>query len=273
MAITTYSFRRFSPTVAGMLRMDATDRLAIGDWQDVEGSKASRSETSFMPVRYDGDRVANALAVKGECVLAVGQALASYRAQCRDNSVTPHLSALREHLPPMLSLRAQVASRMQQQASSSSKPSSSTVAAVARKRKRAPAKPNPNVYLVSDEESSPATPVQPLPKTPPGLPSDSASSDSDSSSSRQSSVGTDNEERITWVLPSGGGSCLHIGRAPPAGTSTPLPLCSGRPLAWGAEWNVGLDTALATGRGWCKKCARNAPKAIQDIILPSIVRE
>ena len=46
--VNTYAWRRYLPTIAVLLKIDATDRLALGDWQD---SKLAEGEAPIT-LRY-----------------------------------------------------------------------------------------------------------------------------------------------------------------------------------------------------------------------------
>ena len=50
--LSSYSFRRVVPTLAGIVRLTGTERLAIGQWTDA----ASGSSTAQTPLRYDAQK-------------------------------------------------------------------------------------------------------------------------------------------------------------------------------------------------------------------------
>ena len=59
--LTSYSWRRFLPSLAGLLGLPDADRLALGDWQD---SSVDGRRCSLIQHRYDATRAQHALSVK-----------------------------------------------------------------------------------------------------------------------------------------------------------------------------------------------------------------
>ena len=215
--------------MAGMLNMGPLDRLAIGDWQESEANGrqapcSGRSSISFMPVRYDGDRTTNALAVKGVCSLATSMALAAYRRTAQPYEGVPSLGSLRAFMPQLVTVQSIVNSRIGARATG---PQPHVPPP---KRSRAEKNSSVGVAVLVCNSSSSSS-------------SASASCPSSSGSSCASSAATDSADRVAWLLPQGATAMLHIDAGAEDSMGHPRPACSRRGFRWGAEANVGLESA------------------------------
>jgi len=247
-ALSSYSLRRWNPTVGAALHLPALDRLAIGDWQDaaLEGSARhlGRSAASCMPARYDGDRSTTALIAKGMCTTAVGEALREFRKGSRD---MPSLCELRPHLPPVSVLHAAVSRRV----------GSGGASVVAAAKTTTPDPPPTKLMRLSESRASPdCGPAS----------CSSASSSSASSSSSCGSTPAD-PDGVAWLLARGPRGRLHAWDGTEDDAGNPRGACSRRGLCWGAETGLGLELAAASGRPWCRACLRKLSPALRRAAL------
>ena len=239
MRVSTYSLRRFLPTVADRLRVPVDRRHDLGDWCDTPLDGAAPVRHAPMAVRYSDARLETSADTRRVCHLALHVAR---RAKYEEDEDIRALS------PQVLALYEQVLSRAW------------VFAARAVDVRSLPRLPPP--------------PAQPANETDDSSDSSSYSSSSSRSSSpsasppRPSSSTTEarsQRDPLEWIMPTRTAAKLHLKLGVVDDRGRVIPPCRSRPYVFGYREGVGITASRATGAKWCTECARLARERGYDL--------
>lgn len=230
---TSYSFRRFFPTVADALELTETQRNTLGNWVDSTG----RVTKEPMHARYSAVQMESCATVRRLCLQAVHQIQkhgGTDFEQCR--TLRPHMGLLLQSV-----LR-----------DSWGKLATETI----------------DVQAMADDLDPPATVTKRKLASPCPSRSSSASSSSSSSSSSESAGPPPAElTTIEWLLPRGSRSLVHFARLGTLPEQARLPMCTSRPFVYGHQHDLGLTTALALNRPFCPSCVSKLPARLSSAVV------